>query len=146
MLQSVDEETLVCAINKCKTLLNSIETTQKVVTWNERMMTIQDDWTKARNAIFNCVVSAESHSSAKCSFCLVNDSWVRCHQCGLSFTLGETCDERVHSLATFMTGNFGMGGFLKLVHQWKNRIDTEIESGIYKQFGYVGLFTFCHKQ
>ena len=98
---NLGEETLVSAINNCKTLLDSLSNTKKVITWSERMTNLQEDWTKARSTIFDCIISTEHLPSKKCSFCLEGDACVRCHQCGLSFTLCEVCDERIHSCSAF---------------------------------------------
>lgn len=101
IVQYLDEETLVTAINKCKTLLDSLQSTKKVVTWDDRITVLHEDWAKARGTIFSCVISAENITSEKCSFCLVEDAQGRCHQCGISFLLCEVCDERIHSCAVF---------------------------------------------
>ena len=95
-------ESLDDLISHCKTLMESMGSTENVESnWTKRMTIMQEDWTKGRSSIFKWVVSDENHHSDQCSFCFANEANVRCHQCGLSFYMCNTCDERLHSSNPF---------------------------------------------
>ena len=58
---------------------------KKVVTWDNPMTVLHEDWAEARGRIFNCVISAENITSEKGSFSSVEDAHGRCYQCGILF-------------------------------------------------------------